>query len=233
MTNYNDKTIDIDSILKNEILKAIHVFAEGSEILEECLKQLYNNGLKTVGCCKGYHKIDAISFMQNKLDYEKLSNCIFPAYIGFEKNIDVFSFLSKELINDSNVVLVLNRVCTSIYFVGENHEKLMWKFLNDLKSGRKNNRIDLLKKMNQCNTPLFWYKSFLYGLTKSGFSDIQIDSLKEILCLFACIQGQVDTIKEIEDFCLSINVSENIKDIVVEKLKEFKILDENKKLPII
>ena len=87
-TKYNHVApIDLDTIPKEELEQALMEFAEGSLGLEKCLREMWKNGLKTIACCAG-----------NNNPYE-------IAYIAMAEGVDIFSYLSSNLLSNDMVAL--------------------------------------------------------------------------------------------------------------------------------
>ena len=56
MSSYNNgHPILLDSIDKRELNQAATDFSEGLESLNQLLLCMWDKGLKTIACCKGYH----------------------------------------------------------------------------------------------------------------------------------------------------------------------------------
>lgn len=58
--------------ISNELKEKIHIWAEGSEELEEVLLNCYKNDLKTIACCKGHIEKTSNPYVAIYINYEKL-----------------------------------------------------------------------------------------------------------------------------------------------------------------
>jgi len=157
-TKYNHVApIDLDTIPKEELEQALMEFAEGSLGLEKCLREMWKNGLKTIACCAG-----------NNDPYE-------IAYIAMAEGVDIFSYLSSNLLSNDMVALESenNQV---IRFAGfeENKEKLMFMLAEDISTGKKNNMKQVKEKMGK-PINLEWQKEAnIYYMRKAGLTEEKI-----------------------------------------------------------
>lgn len=222
MGNYNNgMPYDMGTLTMEEKMAAIKEFAEGSEVLEECLITADKLGLETTNSCRGYHEIeDTEKFMndyifKDDLDMVSFSKCINPTYISFARESDIISYLSSELINNPNVrITANNKYC--IYFYGEEHDSLLKHFTSDMKSGKKSNGQDLINKVNKTLAPEDYYKSFVYGFKNSGLTDDDIKLFRVIFGLNAC--RFTKTYEEIHEFCIKQGIPEDEEEIILNEL---------------
>ena len=150
--------IDLDTIPFEDKEQALIEFAEGSLGLEMCLRVMWDNNLKTHACCAGE---------QDEYDI---------AYIAMSQGVDVFSFLSDELLDNDMVVLELENDRQTIRFagLGDDKEHLMEKFARDISSGRKDNNFLVESKIGK-NFPDEWLKQArIHDMVELGMTDEEI-----------------------------------------------------------
>lgn len=144
-TKYNRIVpIKLEKIPVNELLQALQEFSEGSKGLEECLRVMWNNNLKTHACCAGHDDLDL-------------------AYIAMRENTDLFQYLSEELLQNDMISIENSYGRQVTRFLGSKEEKeaLFFKLAGDIKSGKKNNEhiIDNKIGKNLDNKILAMYKN--------------------------------------------------------------------------
>lgn len=222
MKKYNyGMPVDMGQIDFEEKYAAFKDFAEGSELLEECLITADKLGLETTSCCRGYHKIENPSeFMidylfNNDLDIISLSRCMCPAYIAFNRESDIISYLSSELINDPNVEIIADNQY-SLHFYGAETERLLTLFIRDMKSGKKSHGKELINKVNQHLDPEVYYNSFVYGFTNSGLAEEDIEALNFIMVLNACRFS--NNCEDIHEFCSKKGIATSEEEIILNEL---------------
>ena len=157
-TKYNHVApIDLDTIPEEEKEQALIEFAEGSIGLEKCLRVMWNNNLKTHACCAGNDEI------------------FDEAYIAMAEGVDLFSYLSENLLNEKMIVLEQEeRQTIRIAGSEELKEKLLLMIALDITNGKKNNN-DLLKEKIGKPFPLEWIKeSRRYSMQNEGLSEKEI-----------------------------------------------------------
>ena len=174
--NYNyGKPIDLSTIKKKDMKKALDDFSEGSLSLKKCLITLWDNSLFTISCCKGDHfEIDEILPGKSELRVE------YTGFIVFAPFVDIFSYLSIEFINNPFVVLRQKNNQHIIYFFGENKDKLFDSLANEVLSGKKENKEQLSKKIN-VDPPLDIYVESMVDLLKRHDVDYNTISIVEQL----------------------------------------------------
>jgi len=139
------------------------IFSEGSQALENCLQIIWNQNIVTTSCCRGNH-------LSINVDNKPEVNC--EAYIAFGNNQEWQSYLSAEIIENSDVVIQDN----AIYYYGANAESFFKLLSRDFIIGKKNNKFFLDSKNNDV-TPEKEYKSFIISLHQIGFDEEQISYL--------------------------------------------------------
>lgn len=225
MSSYNNGfPFNINSLSSDEKKAAIKDFSEGSKELEECLLAMNDKGISTRACCKGYHEIDNIpvfmlDYYNKKIDSLALAKCLNAPYITCEQDSDIFSYLSIDLINNPGVVLE-NEFGNTIRFYGDNCYELIKLLTLDIKSGIKNNEAAVSKKLNESPTPEFYYRSYVYGLIRNGFTSEQIKDLNIILVLNACIRSKITTQDNFYDLCLKTGLDGDSITRIEQKLQE-------------
>jgi len=123
-TKYNRTVpIKLEKIPTSELLEALKEFSEGSIGMEECLKEMWINNLVTHACCIGHDDFDL-------------------AYIAMRENIDLFKYISEELLENDNISIEISYGRQVIRFFGTKEEKeiLFFKLAEDIKTGIKNNK---------------------------------------------------------------------------------------------
>lgn len=225
MSTYNNGfPFNINSLSNDEKMVAIKDFAEGSKELEECLLTMNDKGISTRACCKGYHEIDNIpafmlDYYNKKMDSLALAKCLNAPYITCEKDSNIFSYLSIDLINNPGVTLE-NEFGNTIRFYGDNCYELIKLLTIDIKSGIKNNENEVSKKLNEFSSPEFYYKSYVYGLIRNGFTSEQIKDLNIILVLNACIRSKITTSDNFYDLCFKTGLDGDSITRIEQKLVE-------------
>lgn len=223
--------VEVESIPKDKMYQAIHEWAEGSDILEQCLITAYENGLKTKACCRGYHEIENrnlffFNFLYNKLDVLALAKLLCDPYISFSKDSHIFGYLSNGFITNPNILLSSNEYNDSIYFHGENCYELMQSLIDEIRCGKKlDNTNALSKKIDDRGTPELHFNSFVFAFKKSGFDDEQIECFKTIIVLNAFTRSNTDCLKQFGEFCDSHSVDELSRKIILDFLKTNGYLD--------
>lgn len=138
-------------------------FSEGSDALCKCLRIIWNLGMETSACCKGNHL--SVNIYNNPF-----VNC--EAYIAFCRNSDWKEYLSVEMINNKEVIIIED----AIYYYGKNSEMFFTLLGRDFLTGKKNN-YSLLKDKNNDVTEKMEEESFIYALEEIGFDAEQIEFL--------------------------------------------------------
>lgn len=149
---------DISNIARNS-----RQFSEGSEALEKCLQIIWEQNIATTSCCKGNH-------LSINVDNKPEVNC--EAYISFGDNQEWQSYLSQEIIENSDVIIQEH----AIYYYGANSEAFFRLLGRDFITGKKNNKT-FLENKNNVVTDVLEYKSFIISLQQIGFDEEQISYL--------------------------------------------------------
>lgn len=139
--------IDLDNIPKDEIKLALKEFSEGSFGLETCLSIMWKNNLKTKACCAGEYG-----------DYDE-------AYILMDEKVDLFRYLSEDLLNNDMVAIEKIYDKQRISFCGtiDEKEQLLKELANCIMSGKKNHDQLVQKKL------------------KKGYSNIYLQKKRKII----------------------------------------------------
>lgn len=185
--------IDLDSIPVDELEQALIEFAEGSVGLENCLRIMWANGMKTEACCAGERGEDDI------------------AYISMCEGVDLFKYLSDDLLLNEMVALE-DEGHQLIRFAGEAAEKdrLMQKVAEDVASGIKDNSELLQEKIGK-DFPAEWYRERnIRAMKRHGLTDEEIAARERQLELFKIMecgsQEEVDAVMpEFMEMLTSIN----------------------------
>lgn len=123
-TKYSNRgPIDLDTIPINDINLALVEFSKGSGGLALCLRIMWQHGLKTYG------------------SYPGNSDVFDVAYITMAEGEDVFSYLSKDFLNNNGIRINVIDNRQVVYFLGNEGEKSseMIMLAQNILSGRKNN----------------------------------------------------------------------------------------------
>ena len=160
-TKYNHVApIDLDTIPDHEKEQALKEFAEGSVGLENCLRVMWANNLKTHACCAGEQD-----------DYD-------VAYIAMADGIDVFSFLSEELLSSDMIALEFeedqNRQTLRFGGTKEFKDKLMQKVADDILRGKKQNDHLVQNKIGKGLNSEWLKEGRFYYMRKLGMSEEEI-----------------------------------------------------------
>jgi hypothetical protein len=179
-------SIDITKKSKEEMTMLINEFSEDSQRLEECLTTIFNQGLHTVGSCKGYH---FTVFIRK----DKVETVMFNAapYIGFKKGEDWGSYLDIDLINDQNVFLD----DFAIRYTGEDPDGFFERLNTSFLTGKKDNKDALDRKKAICTDESYNIaerKAYEFGLRRNGLDDRQV---KELMKLYDERNITIDRIK--------------------------------------
>lgn len=185
--------IDLDSIPADELEQALIEFAEGSVGLENCLRIMWANGMKTFACCAGERDEDDI------------------AYISMCEGVDLFKYLSDDLLLNEMVALE-DEGHQLIRFAGEVDEKdrLMQRLAEDVASGVKDNARLLQEKIGK-DFPEEWYRERnARAMKRHGMSDEDIAARERQLKLFKIMetgsQEEMDAVMpEFMEMLTSIN----------------------------
>lgn len=172
--------IDLDTIPLDEREMALKEFAEGSLGLEKCLRIMWENGLKTYASCAGDND-----------EYD-------IGYISMAEGVDVFSFLSNDLLSNDMIKLELidNRQVISFGGPQKTKDELMQKVAEEISQGKKENS-ELIK--NKLDKPLNanWEKERrIHFMRKAGLSDDEIEFQERGLLLNSMLDN--GTPEEIE-----------------------------------
>ena len=224
MGKYNyGAPVSINNIPTDEKRAAFKEFAEGLPLLEDCLIAVNEMGFETNSCCRGFHEIEdknkfITDYLFNKnLDMLAIARCFCPPYISFKHDATkLYGKLSKELINNPNVLIESKY----IFFLGPDSYKLMEDFLKDIKGEQKDNLADLSMKIGQRLSPDTYYNSYVYGLTRSGFNEADMECLKIIMGLNACIQSGLSSPEDIHDFCERNKIDESMEEIIAKEIQK-------------
>lgn len=113
--NYNNEPIQYNKIPKDKIGEALKDFSEGSVVLQKYLEALWKKELFTIACCKGDHLYKGTD----------TGSMLGEAYISFEPGINIFNYLSEEIIKNNNVELSDTNNKQTIYFYGKDNDMLI------------------------------------------------------------------------------------------------------------
>ena len=206
----NKDNIDIKSLTKEEQKELIKTYAEGSKTLELALRTLWNKKLYTTACCKG-HLLGEKHFYFTSM----------YSYIAFEKGIDVFKYLSDDLINNPYIVLTSDSN-QAIFFYGENKDSLMLMFITDIMKKKEVNSRFLEGKVNKLLDPITKEQVKHDYYLKSGFTEKEYQEIRETEddILILRMKSQYNNIDENEseelfDKCIKIK-----NDVYQRKLKK-------------
>lgn len=163
---YNDygKRKDISKNNQAQMATDLNCFSEGSESLAECLKVLWSLGLQTISCCKGDHL---------SINYYNKPEINSEAYIAFAPEMDWHSYLSKEILENKDVIITES----AIYYYGPNKEAFFKTLTRSFMLGKKSNQSILLSKLQEQASSEMEFNAFLYSLKRIGFSEEQIQEL--------------------------------------------------------
>ena len=139
-----------------------------ADTLELALKTLWNKKLYTVACCAG-HLLGERHFYFSSM----------YSYLVFENGIDVFKFLSDELVSNPCVMLMSN-TNQAIYFYGKDKDALMIKFINDIMMKKEINSKYLNDKLNKPIDQDVKYKIEHDYYIASGYTEEEYSELKHI-----------------------------------------------------
>ena len=186
--NYGTVT-DLTKLDKQQRNNKLSLFSEGSLPLEKCLTILWNLDIPTTACCKGNHMT---------VTYKNSPEVACEGYIAFQPNTNWKQYLSKEIIENKNVVLSEN----AIYYYGANHDNFFQMLARDFLTGQKKYPKELAeklnKKLNSEEILALEYKSFIYSLEQIGFQEEQIHYLGKSYLEYNKTQKEYYEIKDIE-----------------------------------
>ena len=131
---YNNGThINLDEIPIEDIELALKDFSNGSMALEKSLRVMWMNGLKTYSCNHGENDIFTIG------------------HIVMEEGEDIFSYLSKEFLNDERIRIDIRNNRQEIKFSGNTSEKegVLLFLTRDIQTGKKKNQDLVLDKIGK------------------------------------------------------------------------------------
>ena len=129
--NYGEP-LKLDDIPIEECEEALYEFSDGSNGLNKCLRTMWMHGLKTHSCKKGNNSFD-------------------EGHITMEEDEDIFSYLSKEFLNDERVRIDIKDNREVVLFLGSSAEKegVLLFLAREIQSGRKNNRTLIKEKIGE------------------------------------------------------------------------------------
>lgn len=161
-TKYNHVApIDLDIIPAHEREQALREFAEGSLGLENCLRVMWANNLKTHACCAGE---------QDEYDI---------AYITMANGVDIFSFLSEELLSSDMVALEFeedkNRQTIRFGGTKEFKDKLMQRVADDIINGKKSNAHLIQNKIGKGLNSEWLKEGRINSMRRLGMSEEEIN----------------------------------------------------------
>ena len=172
MSKYNNgPMVKLDSIPRNEIDKALDEFSEGSEGLRFCLSIMWSNGLRTAACCSGHES----SFQE--------------AYILMDDNVDIYSYLSDELLTSDMVSISLNKDNNqAIHFVGtrKNKEHFFFTLAKDIATGKKQNANLVRNKIGRPINQEWLVHGFVYSMLRDNLQ--KVGPIKRIKLATLCKQ---------------------------------------------
>ena len=110
---------------------ALSEFSEGLEELRLCLKVLWDNNLETKACCAGNHNDES------------------HAYIAMAERVDIFRYLSSEILNDENIKLEFTNGMQIIRFYGdlEHTKTAMLNLTECILTGIKDNGQEVRRRL--------------------------------------------------------------------------------------
>ena len=232
--NYHDygQGVELAKIPKEDLVQALDDFSEGSENLKICLKTLWENALPTLACCKGDHfEIRDSLYSNSKLFIQSVGN------IAFDSNVDIFSYLSSDFINNPYIRLSERNNGKNISFFGKNKEQLFIQLSKDVLSGKKDNKETLSKKINS-NTPVSIYVESLVDLLKEHKVEDHIISLiaqidTKVVQLTYHLQKLKDGTEEysqcVEELSKSINQMYDILEPIAREMNNNEMNEAKKK----
>ena len=123
--------ISLSDIPESEKELALNEFSEGLEELRLCLKVLWDNKLETKACCAGNHNDES------------------HAYIAMAEKVDVFNYLTSNVLDDENVKLEYFNGMQIIRFYGdiEQTKIAMLNLAECILTGIKNNKNQVRRKI--------------------------------------------------------------------------------------
>ena len=188
MSKYNSgPMIDLNSIPSEEKERALDEFSEGSQGLRFCLSMMWDKGLKTAACCSGHES----SFHE--------------AYILMDNGVDIYSYLSGELLSSDMVSISLNRDNNeAIHFVGTQKDKEHFFFLlaKDIATGKKQNAQQVRDKLGRPINQEWLVHGIVYNMLRDNLS--KVGPIKRIKLASLCKQlngGSMEQQRRIMDSC--------------------------------
>lgn len=163
--NYNQgPMIKLQDIPPEDMSQALKDFSEGSEGLEICLRTMWNNNLETIACCAG-----------NENSFER-------AYILMDEGVDIFSFLSEELLSDDMVSIISKDNRQSISFGGRVQEKEEYfkTLAEDIISGKKDNEHLLQDKVGKPLSEDWIKKGMVYTMLNNAIPKVGLIQRKKL-----------------------------------------------------
>lgn len=170
--------IRVKDLTEYGMKKCAKEFSEGSIELERCLITLWNHELYTKACCKGH--------LMGEKDFKFLYHY---AYIAMEENIQLFKYLSDELIINPYILLYCFNNQECIYFYGDNKYKNIELLTRDILNGVKNNNELLNDKVNVPMMPSLKKKLIDDYYLECGFNKSEIKKLDELSHEYSLIES--------------------------------------------
>lgn len=134
--------INLDDVPISDTELALKEFSRGSNALSICLRVMWMYGLKTYSCNPGEN------------------NSFEIGYIKVEEDEDIFSYLSKEILNDEKIRIAIEDNRQIIKFSGTTPEKegVMLMIAREIQSGKKNNTSKLIEEKIGEDFPTEWVR---------------------------------------------------------------------------
>jgi len=218
--NYSNEPIQYNKIPKDKIGEALKDFSEGSVSLEKCLSVLWKKELFTIACCKGDHLYKG----------SDTGSMFGEAYIAFEPGINIFDYLSEEIIKNNNIEISNINNKQTIYFYGKDKDILILLLANDVLSGKKENQQLIEKKLEKQIDKSVLIESFINRLKVNGLLEEEIMSLVPIVDFI--INSQQDEKVLISELNEAIEKYNSLLNLYIDKHNS-NVIEDTQELPVI
>ena len=186
--NYNlGPMIKLEDIPKEDYEKALDDFSEGVIGLRNCLIIMWKHNLKTIACTPGKE------------------NSFKEAYILMDTNVDIFSYLSEDILLSDMVSISCNKDNRqAIHFVGtdENKEYYFNTITRDILTGKKDNARLVQEKLGKPINQDWQVHGIVYGMLKDLIPNVGPVKRLRLFCLCRKLnEGTMEEQKAIINDC--------------------------------
>ena len=137
------------------------------------------------------------------------------AYISFEPGINIFDYLSEEIIKNNNVELSDTNNKQTIYFYGKDKDMLILLLTEAVLSGKKENNQLIQEKLEKQVDKIVLIESFINCLKVNGLLDNEISTL--LLIVDFIISSEFDERVSQNEINAAINEYNNLLNLFIDR----------------